>query len=60
VDALARLRLVNRSNLGVGRMFEALLIEGKEQPLIVEPTGHCIPSSIGGCLSPATRNVTAV
>jgi ATP-dependent DNA helicase RecG len=36
VDALARLRLVNRSNLGVGRMFEALLIEGKEQPLIEE------------------------
>lgn len=36
VDALARLRLVNRSNLGVGRMFEALLIEGKEPPLIQE------------------------
>lgn len=34
VDALAKLRLVNRSNLGIGRMFEALLIEGKEPPLI--------------------------
>ncbi|SHL19068.1 ATP-dependent DNA helicase RecG [Desulfatibacillum alkenivorans DSM 16219] len=36
VDALAKLRLVNRSNLGVGRMFEALLIEGKEPPVIHE------------------------
>lgn len=36
VDALAKLRLVNRSNLGIGRMFEALLIEGKEPPLIHE------------------------
>lgn len=36
VDALTRLRLVNRSNLGIGRMFEALLIEGKEPPLIRE------------------------
>jgi ATP-dependent DNA helicase RecG len=34
VEALARLRLVNRSNLGIGRMFEAMLIEGKEPPLI--------------------------
>ena len=29
VDALARLRLVNRANLGINRMFEALLIEGE-------------------------------
>ncbi|MFN9279765.1 MAG: ATP-binding protein [Betaproteobacteria bacterium] len=36
VHALSRLRLVNRSNLGVGRMFEAMLIEGKEPPLIVD------------------------
>ncbi|MFO1191592.1 MAG: ATP-binding protein [Rhodoferax sp.] len=36
VQALSRLRLVNRSNLGVGRMFEAMLIEGKEPPLIVD------------------------
>ena len=36
VDALAKLRLVNRSNLGISRMFEALLIEGKEPPLIQE------------------------
>ncbi len=36
VDALTRLRLVNRSNLGIRRMFQALLIEGKEPPLILD------------------------
>ncbi len=36
VHALSRLRLVNRSNLGIGRMFEAMLIEGKEPPVIVD------------------------
>ena len=35
VQALAKLRLVNRSNLGIGRMFEAMLIEGKEPPHII-------------------------
>ncbi len=36
VDALVRLRLVNRSNLGISRMFEAFLIEGKQPPAIEE------------------------
>jgi ATP-dependent DNA helicase RecG len=36
VEALTRLRLVNRSNLGVSRMFSALLMEGKEPPDIQE------------------------
>ena len=36
VDALTRLRLVNRSNLGVQRMFHAMLIEGKKPPEINE------------------------
>jgi ATP-dependent DNA helicase RecG len=36
VQALAKLRLVNRSNLGVSRMYEAMLIEGKEPPHIVD------------------------
>lgn len=36
VDALTRLRLVNRSNLGIGRIFTALLMEGKEPPVIQE------------------------
>lgn len=34
VDALVRLRLVNRSNLGIERIYRALLVEGKEPPLI--------------------------
>jgi len=36
VDALVRLRLVNRSNLGIPRIFASLLVEGKEPPLIEE------------------------
>lgn len=36
VEVLAKLRLVNRSNLGIGRMFEAMLVEGKEPPHIIE------------------------
>lgn len=36
VNALVRLRLVNRSNLGVSRMFKAFLLEGKPPPLIEE------------------------
>ena len=36
VHALSKLRLINRSNLGIGRMFEAMLVEGKEPPLIVD------------------------
>lgn len=36
VEALTRLRLVNRSNLGISRMFNALLMEGKEPPAIRE------------------------
>ncbi len=36
VEALTRLRLVNRTNLGINRMFSSLLMEGKEAPLIKE------------------------
>lgn len=36
VEALTRMRLVNRSNLGVSRMYAALLMEGKEPPIIQE------------------------
>jgi len=41
VEALARLRLINRSNLGVGRMFSAMLMEGKEPPTI-EDQGEAV------------------
>ena len=36
VEALIKLRLVNRSNLGVPRMYKAMLAEGKEPPIIEE------------------------
>jgi ATP-dependent DNA helicase RecG len=36
VEALTRMRLVNSSNLGISRMFSALLMEGKEPPVIRE------------------------
>lgn len=36
VEALIALRLVNRSNLGVPRMFKAFLLEGKEPPALSE------------------------
>lgn len=36
VNSLLKMRLVNRSNLGISRMYEALLIEGKEPPRINE------------------------
>ena len=36
INSLLKMRLVNRSNLGISRMYEALLIEGKEPPMIHE------------------------
>lgn len=39
VEALTRLRLVNRGNFGIGRMFKAMLVEGKEPPFIEERGG---------------------
>lgn len=36
INSLLKMRLVNRSNLGISRMYEALLIEGKEPPRIHE------------------------
>lgn len=36
MDLLDRLKLVNRSNLGVSRIFRSLLIEGKEPPIYRE------------------------
>jgi ATP-dependent DNA helicase RecG len=36
INALTVLRLVNRSNLGISRMFSAFLIEGKRPPIIDE------------------------
>jgi len=49
VDALVRLRLVNRSNLGIPRMFESFLVEGKQPPSIDE---------IGDSVRVTMRNTT--
>ena len=39
VDALVRLRLVNRTNLGTERMYHAFLVEGKRPPVIEDIGG---------------------
>ena len=45
VGAMVRLRLVNRSNLGIQRVFHSLLIEGKEPP-VIEDLGDGVRISI--------------
>lgn len=55
VEGLARLRLVNRSNLGVSRMYEALLMEGKEPPSIQEIGESVTVTFFRRDLSPAFR-----
>lgn len=55
VDALSRLRLVNRSNLGIGRMFEAFLLDGKEPPIIDESGESVIVSFLKQDATPAFR-----
>ncbi len=59
VDALVRLRLINRSNLGIQRMYKALLIEGKEPPSI-EDLGDAFRLTLRASeLSPAFRAFVA-
>jgi ATP-dependent DNA helicase RecG len=55
VEALTRLRLVNRSNLGVARMFSALLEEGREPPLISEQGDSVRVTFLASAMSPAFR-----
>jgi ATP-dependent DNA helicase RecG len=59
VDALARLRLVNRSNLGIGRMFESFLIEGKEPPVIQESGESIIVTLLKQDVSASFRSFVA-
>lgn len=40
MDLLDRLKLVNRSNLGISRIYRSLLIEGKEPPIYREVGNH--------------------
>jgi len=59
VDALVRLRLINRSNLGIQRMYTALLIEGKETP-IIEDLGEAFRLTLRASkLSPPFRAFVA-
>ncbi len=55
VDALTRLRLTNRSNLGIPRIYKAMLVEGKEPPLIDEIGNAVVVTLLGGEFSPSFR-----
>jgi ATP-dependent DNA helicase RecG len=55
VEALTKLRLVNRSNLGMSRMFRGMLIEGKEPPNIDEQGDSVKVSLKGGEMSASFR-----
>ena len=59
VEVLTRLRLVNRSNLGISRMFSALLIEGKEPPHIREVGESVVVSFPKGDLNAPFRMFAA-
>lgn len=59
VEALTRLRLVNRSNLGVPRMVESLVIEGKEPPLFQNPGEMVRVIFLARELSPSFRSLVA-
>jgi ATP-dependent DNA helicase RecG len=55
-DLMDKLRLVNRSNLGVPRIYKSLLIEGKEPPQYNE-IGECIELTlIASTIVPEFRN----
>ena len=59
VDALIRLRLVNRGNLGIPRMFKYMLLEGKEPP-IIEDEGDTVKITFyAGDLSVPFRSFVA-
>ncbi len=55
VEALTKLRLVNRSNLGITRMYKYMLIEGKEPPIIEQPGDFVRVILKGGELSAPFR-----
>ncbi len=55
INSLLKMRLVNRSNLGISRMYEALLIEGKEPPMIHESGDTVCVTFIRREFSPSFR-----
>lgn len=58
-EALIRLRLVNRGNLGIARMYSAMLMEGKEPPLITEKGNSVIVRFTAGQFSSPMRTFVA-
>lgn len=59
VGALARLRLVNRSSLGVPRIYRAMLIEGKPPPRIQDIGGAVRITFHASRISPRFRRFVA-
>lgn len=59
VDALTKLGLVNRSNLGIRRMYSELLKEGKEPPIFEEQAEGVKVTFLASELSPAFRAFVA-
>jgi ATP-dependent DNA helicase RecG len=55
VDALTRLRLTNRSNLGIPRIYKEMLVEGKEPPHIEERGHSVVVTLMEGEFSPSVR-----
>ncbi len=55
VQAMTQLRLVNRSNLGISRMYSSLLMEGKEPPVICESGDSVMMTFFRREISPAFR-----
>jgi len=55
MQAMTQLRLVNRSNLGISRMYSSLLSEGKEPPIIRENGDSVTLTFYQRELSPAFR-----
>ncbi len=59
VSALVTLRLINRANLGVKRMFKEFLAEGKSAPVISDAGNAVRTEFIGDGFSPIFRSFVA-
>lgn len=59
VDALTKLRLVNRSNVGIGRVYESFLVDGKEPPTVAEAGEVIVVSLLKQEFSPEFRSLVA-
>lgn len=59
VEALTRLRLVNRSNLGVSRIFSAFLMEGKRPPILQEIGDSVSVTFLRSDIQPVFRSLVA-